>query len=195
MGIFLVFCMYFIQHCIIYLPSDSTLSKDTEIEPRTIATWHWQSDALTTTLDLIHIFYNCVTELQLCIHFRAWALCLIFTKGHEIFCFRFFSCITVPQAPDNNSRIISNFFEISQVKVHHRCQRHRWQICHWYQRHRRQVCHRYQRHRRQILPPVPLMLLTPVANNWNNIRLQTPESEIEGKNLYICFLYYPKVTK
>jgi hypothetical protein len=37
--------------------------------------------------------------------------------------------------------------------------------------------------------------LTPVANNWNNIRLQTPESELEGKNLYICFLYYPKVTK
>jgi hypothetical protein len=36
--------------------------------------------------------------------------------------------------------------------------------------------------------------LTPVANNGNNIRLQTPESELEGKNLYICFLYYPKVT-
>ncbi len=48
------------------------MSEDTEIEPRTIATWHWQSDALTTRLDLIHIFYNCVTELQLCIHFRAW---------------------------------------------------------------------------------------------------------------------------
>jgi hypothetical protein len=27
------------------------------------------------------------------------------------------------------------------------------------------------------------------------IRLQTPESELEGKNLYICFLYNPKVTK
>ena len=33
------------------------------------------------------------------------------------------------------------------------------------------------------------------ANNWNNIRLHTPESELEGKNLYICLLYYPKVTK
>ncbi len=42
------------------------------------------------------------------------------------------------------------------------------------------------------LPPVSL---TPVANIWNNIRLQTPESELEGKNLYIYFLYYPKVTK
>ncbi len=76
---------------------------------------------------------------------------------HEIFCFRFFSWINFPQAPDNNIRIISNFFENSrrylQVKVHHRCQRHRWQIC-----------HRYQRHRRQILPPVSLVLLTPVAN-------------------------------
>jgi hypothetical protein len=34
-----------------------------------------------------------------------------------------------------------------------------------------------------------------VANNGNNIRLLTPESELEGKNLYICFLYYPKETK
>ncbi len=42
------------------------------------------------------------------------------------------------------------------------------------------------------LPPVSL---TPVANNGNNIRLQTPESELEGKKLYICFLYFPKVTK
>ncbi len=42
------------------------------------------------------------------------------------------------------------------------------------------------------LPPVPT---TPAANNGNNIRLQTPDSELEGKNLYICFLYYPKVTK
>ncbi len=42
---------------------------------------------------------------------------------------------------------------------------------------------------------LPLVSLTPVANNWNNIRLQTPESELQGKNLYICFLYYPKVTK
>jgi hypothetical protein len=43
------------------------------------------------------------------------------------------------------------------------------------------------------LPPVST---TPAANNGNNIRLQAPESELEGKNLYtICFLYYPKVTK
>ncbi len=48
------------------------------------------------------------------------------------------------------------------------------------------------------LPPVST---TPAANgnkweqNGNNIRLQTPESELEGKNLYTSFLYYPKVTK
>jgi hypothetical protein len=39
------------------------------------------------------------------------------------------------------------------------------------------------------------VLLTPVANNGNNIRLQTPERELKGKNLHIYFLYYPKVTK
>jgi hypothetical protein len=33
--------------------------------------------------------------------------------------------------------------------------------CRRYQRHRRQIWHRYQQHRRQILPPVPLVLLTP----------------------------------
>ncbi len=62
---------------------------------------------------------------------------------HEIFCFRFFSWITFPQAPDNNIRFISIFFDnsrrYSQVKVHHRCQRHRWQICH-----RRCQLHRWQ---------------------------------------------------
>ncbi len=36
--------------------------------------------------------------------------------------------------------------------------------CRRYQRHRQQICHQYQRHRRLILPPVPLVLLTPVAN-------------------------------
>jgi hypothetical protein len=53
------------------------------------------------------------------------------------------------------------------------------------------------------LPPVsttpaansPLVSLTPLPNNGNNNRLQTPESELERKNLDICFLYYPKVTK
>ncbi len=114
-------------------------------------------------------------------------------QGHEIFCFKFFSWITFSEAPENNIRVISNFFEnsrrYSQVKVHHRCR--------WY---RRQIFHRYQRHQRQILPPVPLVLLTPVANllpvstmlaanlppvsmtpvstpvanNGDNIKLQTP---------------------
>ncbi len=62
---------------------------------------------------------------------------------HKIFRFRFFSWITFPQAPDNNIRIFSNFFEnsrrYSQVKVHHRCQRHRWQIWHRCQRRRWQI--------------------------------------------------------
>ncbi len=66
--------------------------------------------------------------------------------------------------------------------------------------------YRYQRHRWQIFPPFSLALLipvanlppvstiqaanlppvstTPVANNGYNIRLQTSEIELEGKNLY-----------
>ncbi len=48
------------------------------------------------------------------------------------FLLQVFSWITFPQAPENNIRVISNFSEnllrYSQVKVHHRCQLHRWQI-------------------------------------------------------------------
>ncbi len=47
------------------------------------------------------------------------------------------------QAPENNIRVISNFFEnsrrYSQFKVHKRCQRHRWQICRRCQRRRGQI--------------------------------------------------------
>jgi hypothetical protein len=42
--------MYVIQHCFICLPSDSTVSEDAGIKPRTS---HWQPDDLTTRLDLI----------------------------------------------------------------------------------------------------------------------------------------------
>jgi hypothetical protein len=51
---------------------------------------------------------------------------------HEIFCFWFFSGISFPQASDYTNRAVSNFFEnsrrYSQLKVCHRCQRHRWQM-------------------------------------------------------------------
>jgi hypothetical protein len=60
----------------------------------------------------------------------------------------------LPQAPENNIRVILNFFENDTGF--------------------------------KILPPVPLVLLTSVAHNGDNIRLQTPSSELEGKNLYIC---------
>ncbi len=51
---------------------------------------------------------------------------------HEIFCFWFFSWIRFPQASDYTIRVVSNFFEnsrrYSQLKVCHRCLRHRWQM-------------------------------------------------------------------
>ena len=48
--------MYFIQPCFVCRPSDSTVSEDADIEPRTIATSAFMilSDSLTTQLDLIH---------------------------------------------------------------------------------------------------------------------------------------------
>ncbi len=51
---------------------------------------------------------------------------------HEIFDYWFFSWISFPQASEYTITAISNFFENSQrysrLKVHHRCQRHRWQM-------------------------------------------------------------------
>ncbi len=82
----------------------------------------------------------------------------VFIKGtvSRDFLLLVFSSISFPPAPEYPIRTVSNFFEnsrrYSQVKVHHR-----------YQRHRRQICHRCQQHRQQILPPVSLVLLIPVA--------------------------------
>ncbi len=76
---------------------------------------------------------------------------------HEIFCFWYFSWISFPPAPEYSTKTVSNFFEnsrrYSQVKEHHRYQRHRWQNC-----------HRCQGHRRQIFLPVSLAVLILVAN-------------------------------
>ncbi len=48
------------------------------------------------------------------------------------FCFWFFTSISFPPGPEYPIRTVSNFFEnsrrYSQVKVHHRYQRYRWQI-------------------------------------------------------------------
>ncbi len=115
----------------------------------------------------------------------------------EIFCFWFFSWISFPQAPEYPIRTVLNFFEnsrrYSQIKV-----------CHRYQRHRRQIlppvslvipvanlppvsttpavnCRRYQRHRWQFATGIKdtsgkfaTGVMTPVANNGNNIRLLRP---------------------
>ncbi len=48
------FSMYCIQHCFICRPSDSTVSEDAGIEPGLLWLGHWQSDVLTTRLDLVH---------------------------------------------------------------------------------------------------------------------------------------------
>ncbi len=65
---------------------------------------------------------------------------------HEIFCFCFFSWISFPPAPEYSIQTVSNFFEnsrrYSRVKVHHRYQRHRW----------------------QVFPPFSLVLVIPAAN-------------------------------
>jgi len=99
-----------------------------------------------------------------------------FLKGqcHEIFCFRFFSWISFPQALEYTIRAVSNFFEnsrrYSQLKVDHRYQRHRGvndaggKIAAGINDTGGKFASGIKRHRRQILPSVSLVLLTPVAN-------------------------------
>ncbi len=63
-----------------------------------------------------------------------WSGMNIMLKGqcNEIFDFWFFSWISFPEAFEYTITVISNFFEnsrrYSRLKVHHRCQRHRWQM-------------------------------------------------------------------
>ncbi len=57
-----------------------------DLDPRH---WHWQSDVLTTRLDLIHFQGH----------------------SHKIFCFRFFSWNSFPTAPEYPIRTYLNFFE------------------------------------------------------------------------------------
>ena len=99
---------------------------------------------------------------------------------HKIFCFWFFTWISYPPAPEYSIRTVSNFFKnlwrYSQVKVHHRYQRHCWQIC-----------HRCQWHRRQNLPPVLLVLLIPVPN-------LPPVSTIPAANLTYRYIFAFKFT-
>ncbi len=61
-----------------------------------------------------------------------WRLTFLKGQCHEIFDFWFFSSISFPQAYEYTSTAISNFFEnsrrYSRLKVHHLCQRHRWQM-------------------------------------------------------------------
>ncbi len=59
---------------------------------------------------------------------------------HEIFDFKFFSWISVLQAPKYSIGAFLNFFKnlqrYSRITVYHRCQRHRWYAVQRCQRHR-----------------------------------------------------------
>jgi hypothetical protein len=106
---------------------------------------YWENIHLVHLVMFCSIFmYSSLKSQDFCLGiFRGKNL-----KGqyHVIFCFWFFSRISISPAPDNTIRVVSNFFENSQRYS------------------QLQVCHRYQRHRQQIFPPFSLALLILVAN-------------------------------
>ncbi len=82
-----------------------------------------------------------------------------FLKGqcHKISCFRFFSWIIFPQAPENSTSVISNLFENSRRYPQAKCTTGINDTG-------GKFATGYHWHRRPILPPVPLLLLIPMAN-------------------------------
>ncbi len=86
------------------------------------------------------LFYRLFSFLMYCLSLEhkllpqklCFCTCCLKGQCHEIFDFWFFSLISFPQASEYTSTAFSNFFENSQryswLKVHHRCQRHRWQM-------------------------------------------------------------------
>jgi hypothetical protein len=58
--------MYFIQHCFVCRPSDSTVSEDAGIEPRTDCCDFGigKPDALTTRLDHVDLYKSCLSVFE-----------------------------------------------------------------------------------------------------------------------------------
>ncbi len=72
---------------------------------------HYWGHIFSGQLILQNWNYSVLTEVRSCIISKLGDR----LKGqcHKIFCFRFFSWITFPQAPENNIKVISNFFKNS----------------------------------------------------------------------------------
>jgi hypothetical protein len=68
--------VFFSEHCIICHTSDSTLAEDAGIEPRTVATSAWLSDALT--------ILGYIASIPLYPLNPQWLLRIVFTKKTEI---------------------------------------------------------------------------------------------------------------
>jgi hypothetical protein len=150
--------------------------------PQVISTWHWFSGLFfifvrcpvfcTFFFSFYHMFYYHYLTLNLpCM--KEILRRRISVKGTVTrdFLLLVFFMVSFPPAPEYSIQTVSNFFKnsriCSQVKVHHRYQRHWRQIfqpisqvllipvanmplvsttlvanCHRYQQHRRQICHR-----------------------------------------------------
>ncbi len=91
-----------------------------------MAAYNWQLDCYTVQ------YSGCFSELWTTFCNIALMQTLLKGQCHEIFEFWFFSWISFPQAPEYTIWAVSNFFKnswrYSQLKVHHRCRWHRWQI-------------------------------------------------------------------
>ncbi len=80
-GIFFLF-IYFIQHCFICRPSYSNLCRRMlRPNPGLLQLWHWESDSLTTRLDLLHPIEKLVCIKNLRFKYPSWLLKLFFKRN------------------------------------------------------------------------------------------------------------------
>jgi hypothetical protein len=76
-----LFFSYYIQHCFICRPSDSTVPKDAGIEPRSVQISHTPSEA--EFLDIIQTKVLTVFLLAIQSHLHSFALRFLFLQSHS----------------------------------------------------------------------------------------------------------------
>jgi hypothetical protein len=87
-GVFWIFFFVLYTTLLHLRPIDSTVSEDAGIKPKTVVTWHWQFNALTTRLYLIHTRLDLIPPnlpCHLCPAVANWQIVRLLNYGLNFF--------------------------------------------------------------------------------------------------------------